>query len=297
MRKDIFSLLEYASRKIPETVLITNGTLLNKEKSEKLILSGISRVGISLDGPTKESYEFVRGKGLFEKVLENIKFLVLLKKALKVETHISLDVTLMKPNYKLFSEFIKLAEKLEVDSISFTPLTLTGNALKNKELVIYSNQAFLETIEKNLEFLLNPSSKPKVRINNLRYPYAEYIKKKYSVELPAEPYRCGGGISYGYIRSDGKLFPCRALTDDSEFKGFFNDIDNTKNDLLKFDFYDIWNSEPFVKLFNILFDENTYINFVPCKNCEYLKRDLCKPCPLGIFENDTVIYRCIVKNV
>ncbi len=294
IRKDIFFLLKYASERIPEVILITNGTLLDHEKAKLVVKSGIFRIGVSLDGPTEESFEFIRGKRLFRKVIDNIKSLVFWKKVLESKIKISLDVTLMKSNYKLFQDFIKLAKELEVDSISFTPLTLVGNALKNKSIVDYSNKDFLETIEKNIELLANPSQNPKVHINNLRFPYVRHIKKKYNIDLPAEPYRCGGGISYGYIRSDGKLFPCRALTGDSEFKGFFNDIDNTKNDLLSLDFYEIWNSDPFLKLFSLIYNDETYTNFVPCNKCEYLRKDICKPCPLGIFENDTKIYRCLL---
>jgi MoaA/NifB/PqqE/SkfB family radical SAM enzyme len=208
----------------------------------------------------------------------------------------------MKMNYNLFPEFIKLANELEVDTIFFSPLVVAGNAEKNLNLVRYSNRDYLVTIEQNLEYLKNNNlsfGKLKVQINDIRFPYTQYIKKKYNIELPTDPYRCGGGISYGYIRSDGRLFPCRALTgDDPDVEDFFKDIDCTKNSLLKFDFYEIWNSDPFLKLFELIYNDETYINYIPCKTCEFLEREICKPCPLGIFQKNSKnpeIYRCVLN--
>lgn len=205
LRKDIFNLLDYAAKKIPKVILITNGILVNEEKAKRIILSGISRVGISLDGPTKESFEFIRGKGLFERVLRNIKYLIKWKKILGAPTSVSIEATLMKTNLKLIPDFIALAKELEVDSLSFQTLSISGNAKNNIDLIGYSNYEFLDAILKNAKLLSEyskSSSKPLVRLFGLRFTYRDYIKEKYGFELQGEAYACGGGMSYGYIRSD-----------------------------------------------------------------------------------------------
>lgn len=73
LRDDIFDFINYASRKgILDIWMSTNGTLLTGEKSELIITSGLTRINISLDAYTPETYEKVRGRNMLNKIKENI---------------------------------------------------------------------------------------------------------------------------------------------------------------------------------------------------------------------------------
>lgn len=82
IRSDIFDFLKYGSNAgLLDIFLSTNGTLLNEEASEKLIDYGLTRLNVSLDAFTEETYKKMRNNNQFNKVKENIeKFLEIRKK-------------------------------------------------------------------------------------------------------------------------------------------------------------------------------------------------------------------------
>ena len=75
----LLKVVEYACLRIPDVVLFTNGSRLTKDLSEQLINFGISRINISLDAASKESYLKIRKKSNLEVVENNIHDLVALK--------------------------------------------------------------------------------------------------------------------------------------------------------------------------------------------------------------------------
>jgi radical SAM protein with 4Fe4S-binding SPASM domain len=70
----------YAEEHQVKVELNTNATLLDREKSEELLRSGISHVSFAFDGFKREMYERVRRGADFEKTLENILNFLRLKK-------------------------------------------------------------------------------------------------------------------------------------------------------------------------------------------------------------------------
>jgi len=58
----------------------TNGVLLDSDMSTFLIESEVTRVEISLDAATRETYQRIRGKDQFDKVKENVLNLIRLRK-------------------------------------------------------------------------------------------------------------------------------------------------------------------------------------------------------------------------
>lgn len=73
IRKDFFAILDYLSDIYSgEITLSTNATLI-QEKDIPVLAEKISAYDISLDGVDEESCEKIRGKGVFHKVLSNIK--------------------------------------------------------------------------------------------------------------------------------------------------------------------------------------------------------------------------------
>lgn len=73
IRKDFFVVLDYLSRNYSgEITLSTNATLI-QEKDIPVLAEKISAYDISLDGFDEKSCEKIRGKGVFYKVVSNIK--------------------------------------------------------------------------------------------------------------------------------------------------------------------------------------------------------------------------------
>lgn len=67
LRKDVFEIAQYGTKKGLRMCLATNGTLVNDEVCEKIKSSGIRIVSLSLDGSTKEVHDNFRNeKGAFD---------------------------------------------------------------------------------------------------------------------------------------------------------------------------------------------------------------------------------------
>lgn len=79
LRKDLEECIKYARDKgILNVYMVTNGTCLNAKRRESLLASGITKLFISLDAVTAETYDKQRLSGNFERVVENVeKFLEL----------------------------------------------------------------------------------------------------------------------------------------------------------------------------------------------------------------------------
>jgi len=74
IRKDIDQFIKYAvDVGILDVIITTNGTLLNEEMSRKLIQAGLTKLNVSLDAVTEETYNKIRVGGDFNKTVRNIE--------------------------------------------------------------------------------------------------------------------------------------------------------------------------------------------------------------------------------
>ena len=74
MRRDLESKIEYAkSQGILNVYFVTNGALLSRKRRTKLRQSGLTKLFISIDATTEETYNRQRRNGLFNKVVSNVE--------------------------------------------------------------------------------------------------------------------------------------------------------------------------------------------------------------------------------
>lgn len=86
IRNDLIKFIEYAKLKgVLDIYFSTNGILLNKKLSEKLIKSGLTRIQISIDAFTQNTYDKVRPGGNLKKIIENVHNFLLLRKKLNAQ--------------------------------------------------------------------------------------------------------------------------------------------------------------------------------------------------------------------
>src|SRR3990167_6569545 len=104
-------MINYAKRKNIYSCVSTNGHFLTPENAEKIILSGLHRLIISIDGITQESYFKYRKGGNLNQVVEGINNLIFAKKKFNVPTpYLIIQFIIFKHNESEVSElndFIK----------------------------------------------------------------------------------------------------------------------------------------------------------------------------------------------
>ncbi len=186
MREDIFQLGEYIkSHSSHDLALMTNGTLI-KHENVKDIVRIFDSVDMSIDGVDEESCSKVRGKGVFQKVINAIELLH--QEGLQ---SISLSMVLTKDNYKLQDEFNLLCENLGVAPI-LRIYEAVGRGHTNQKKYIPPKNAL------NVKDIGNSEE---------RTPELGYRPSACT---------CAAGKKILYIKPDGRIFPCQSL-DQNEF--------------------------------------------------------------------------------
>lgn len=101
--------------------LSTNLHLLDAERVEQLIRSGLDYLVVPLDGGTQETYEKYRVGGDFETVLCNLRLIVEKKRELNSRTpYITIRTLIMKHNEHEMDVMRALARDIGVDNLIFT---------------------------------------------------------------------------------------------------------------------------------------------------------------------------------
>ena len=115
---EFLEMVSYAHQKGIYTITSTNGHFLNDENDRKTIESGLSRLIISVDGTTQETYEQYRKEGSLEKVLEGARNIVKWKRKLNSNTpHVIFQFLVVKPNEHQIPEVYRLAKEIGVDEV------------------------------------------------------------------------------------------------------------------------------------------------------------------------------------
>ncbi|MEE9370104.1 MAG: radical SAM protein [Sedimentisphaerales bacterium] len=129
LRSDLFELLEEARELGLQTVISTNGTLIEPATSDKLAEVGISYVGISIDGGEEFHDIFRQSKGSFKAALRGIKNC----QVSGIKT--GLRFTITKTTAEQIPAVFDIAVSVNVRRICFYHLISSGRAKEHDEQI------------------------------------------------------------------------------------------------------------------------------------------------------------------
>lgn len=246
LREDIFDIIEYGTGKGLKLVIAINGTLLDKDKGERMKGAGIKRVSLSLDGRDGDAHDTFRGvKGSFESVMNASKILT------DVALPFQINTTVTRLNVEDLGAIYSLVQA--IGAVAWHIFLLVpvgrGEGLKGKELDTGKYEEVLEWlygIEKQGELEIKVTCAPH---------YYRIVKEKGDSPKSAG---CLAGKSFMFISHRGTAQPCGYLEIPS------GDI---KKDGVK----KVWDESP---VFNQLRDLSHYTG--KCGGCRYLK--ICGGC-------------------
>ena len=108
--------------------LVTNASRLILYED---VLSKVGHLQISLDGATSTSNDIIRGKGSFDRVIEQIKLL-----GDSIKNRIILKMVINANNYNEIVDYVDLAVQLKIPRVSFGWLNDLGRAQGNSNLIL-----------------------------------------------------------------------------------------------------------------------------------------------------------------
>lgn len=243
VRKDFMELLQYLRERFKNKIsLSTNGLLIN-ETNIKCLNRCIDKYDISIDGVDEISCSRVRGKGVFQKVIESIE---LIKKHDDKEIYLSMMFDDFNENLR--GEFLKLCKKMGVHPLmrAFEPM---GRGAENWE--------------------------------NFEKDDKDYHAEQYSEEDLKEArnsltcFSCAAGRKEIMINPKGDIFPCGNLNSKEFCMGNILQINNISTFFGR-DFCDMQRGNDGIHML-----EQSYpYNFHECKECNV--NLFCWSCVSGI---------------
>jgi MoaA/NifB/PqqE/SkfB family radical SAM enzyme len=114
-----------------EQHIITNGLLFSENWAKRLVRSNVNLI-ISVDGVTSRTYEHIRKKGRFDKLLEGLKRLNDARDEAEREGHralpLAMNVVVMRSNLGELDNFVDFAHAHRFDTLQITPVDAAGAA-------------------------------------------------------------------------------------------------------------------------------------------------------------------------
>ncbi len=233
------------------TGFITNGTLLNKTISDRLVDLQVDQITFSIDSLDKEIFERIRVNASFDKVMENLSYLISEKARRKsTRPNITISAVLMKENYKDIRSFIEFAANAGIQQVFFSPLFW----LPDKRYLNFYNEHNLSTdemsgLKKDLPELLEFARTKDVEFNIKFLPELNPAENKNQF---TKDLICTEPWTTIFITWDGKIRPCCS----SEMT--FGSLNHDRIE-------DIWFSEKYSQLRKEI--SSGKIKNQICKNC------------------------------
>ena len=239
--------------------MVTNGLALTPQRYEKLLLSGLRAMTISLDG-IGETHDWMRGrKGSFEKATAAIKMVI-------DSGEIAFDVVTCV-NKRCFTQLADIKEfliGLGLKNWRLFTVFPVGRAAEDPELQL-SNEEFKGL----MEFIKATRKEGRIM--------AEYgcegFLGNYEGDVRSHFYICSAGITIGSVLADGSISACPSIRADYHQGNIYQD-----------DFMEVWNTrfQPF--------RERSWMHKDQCASCKVWK--YCKGNGMHLRDADGKLLLC-----
>jgi radical SAM protein with 4Fe4S-binding SPASM domain len=134
LHNDLFKMISYAKHNNIFTYTSTNGHFLTSNNAEQVVVSGLDKITISLDGVGQDVYQVYRRNGDYNKVINGIRNLVSAKKKhASNKPFIEIQFLVFKHNQHQIKEIRELARRLKVNKLTFKTAQFYHN--ENKDLL------------------------------------------------------------------------------------------------------------------------------------------------------------------
>ncbi len=187
VRQDMVEILRRAHELELETDISSNASLITPQLAASIAATGVKCVHVSLDGPTKELQEKVRGPLTFDRTVRGIKNLV------AAGVYVRIGCLIYRDNERSLEKMVKYCADLGVAEVIFSYMEPVGRMRGDNSLV--ASRKMPELI---------------AELSDLRDRFAKQIKVSFSFtrEAPAGAGICPGTRRFLSIDNLGRVSPC-----------------------------------------------------------------------------------------
>jgi radical SAM protein with 4Fe4S-binding SPASM domain len=257
-RPDIWEIFECIKESGISLSVATNGLLLDDQKIKKLKRIGVDRVQISLEGPTKELNDLIRGEGVFQRLTENI-----IPSLVKEGIFTAISMTPTNRNWEALEEMVSLCKDLGVDSLSIRRFVPQGRASGSREICDMKKREYKEFLEKLYRLKIENKDTLKIASGD---PLSILVDPRIEDLAGREDLLggCTAGITSLAISATGDIKACTRMG---------KILGNVREDDLK----EIWDKHPFLERLR-----ERKLMGAKCRSCEY--KFICGGCRASALE-------------
>jgi MoaA/NifB/PqqE/SkfB family radical SAM enzyme len=152
LNPDLMPMLEFAYKKGLTTSFITNGTLLDRRKSEEILNVGLTELGVSINSLGSDTFARFRSGASLDRVLTNVEGLISSRRELGL-THpkVVIWAILMRDSIGSAAELVRSAVDIGIDKVNFLDyLTGMGDAKIDQQKL---GQSIYESVMRDLTII------------------------------------------------------------------------------------------------------------------------------------------------
>lgn len=214
--RDIMQMAQYAKSKGLKVITISNGSILPSLQTLKFF----DEITISFDSSNKLNFESIRIGANFDRIINNIKALVALKKNNQLSVNIRMSAVISHLNYKEIPDIAKIAGDIGVDELGF--VEVENWLIPTQDEFIISSE-FIKKARTKTKEIKTLIHEVEMKHKNIKVNWLSSSKRKLT---------CPWSFYSTFITVDGYVTPCCIRMDKDAF--YFDNVFQNK-------FTKIWN--------------------------------------------------------
>ena len=212
MHPRFFEMVSYAARRGIRVSTNTNMTLMTEARAAECVASGLSTLHASLDGAQAASYEAIRLRASFDKVMRNLRRLMVARRAAgSALPQVKLVAVVMRMNLDELPALVRLAGDEGVESLSVQHLchdfgeeSLPAQYQPMRSFI--NGQTLLRSERARVDAVFDTARAEAGRLGiALRLP--NLTPRRHAPDVPGRK-RCDWPWRGAYISYDGRAMPC-----------------------------------------------------------------------------------------
>jgi MoaA/NifB/PqqE/SkfB family radical SAM enzyme len=219
MNREFLNIVEFLKSRGTHITLNDNFTLMTEKTARRIVELGVDQIFLSLDGATKDTYEHIRVGANFDKVIDNVRGLLDMKRRLgKRLPEVKINSVICLTNYHEMPAIVELAHEIGIGMVVFV------------NVVTFENTADLDTrnVRRNLEAKLQEALARARELGVL-------IKTELFHTMPVQ--ECDFPWKRNFVTQDGYVHPCCHTTQTGDRAALNR---RSLGNLLETSFEDIW---------------------------------------------------------
>lgn len=240
MHPRFWDMVAYATRKGIRVSTNSNMTLLNPRRAERCVTSGLDCLHVSVDGATADTYERIRVRARFDRLVRNVELLLETRRRLETGLpRLRMVVVVMRQNLHELPDLVRLGHRWGVEGIfvqhlchDFGESTLPEHYAPMRDFV--ERETLLAEAPERIERHFGQARSLAGRLGvDLRLP-----RTRPRAHPPGTPgrQRCGWPWTGAYVSYQGLAMPCCMVSTPDRIN-----FGNMAEDGVQA----IWNGEPY----------------------------------------------------